>query len=459
AYTEDIMSFKYPQEPPRPLPKPQPPKPGERPPKKRPELPVNSVWFVHDPAIYHDPVSGDYFLYCTNARMLRSKDMIKWENIGKALDEAPEIASQWIGSKAIWAPDIVKEGDEYRLYCSNSSFGEQQSCIFLAVADKPEGPFVPRDVVFRSTHWTNVNAIDANIITDEKSGRQYMVYGSFWGGCHIIELDRKTGLAIKGPDEKGKCVARRPRWADTAIEGPYIIYNPDTEYYYLFVSYASLKSDYNIRVGRSRKVTGPYVDHNGRNMTDLSDDDATLGYMLACGYKFDDDPVGYMGPGHNSVLHDTDGEWYMISHIRQHDFKQGEPSTLHVRKMEWSSDGWPLVSPEQYSGERLQPVPRNLICGSYERIKLTPMVPQGMLTSVRMTLEPNGHGLLADSTHLQWEMTGSHELKIRYANTIEEYQVLAAWDYEAWKPTIVLTGADQNHICVWGKKYAKELPR
>ena len=446
------MNFQYPIQPPVPEPKPQKPKPGERPPKRW-ELPKNSVWFVHDPAIYHDPVSGDYFLYCTNARILRSKDMISWENVGRALEQAPDFAEKWTGSRAIWAPDIVKEGGEYRLYCSNSSWGVQQSCIFLAVSDRAEGPFTPKDIVFRSSDRLNVNAIDANIITDVHNGRQYMVYGSFWGGCHILELDRETGLALNGPDDPGICLARRPKWADTAIEGPYIIYNPDTQYYYLFVSYASLKSDYNIRVGRSRDLTGPYLDHNGRDMTDLTDTDATLGYMIACGYRFDEDPVGYMGPGHNSVLRDTDGEWYLISHIRQRNFREEEPSTLHVRKMEWSRDGWPLASPEPYSGERLQPVPRELVCGRYERIRLTPMVPRGMLTSVRMIFHPDGTALLADSVNARWEMTGEHELKLWYADTVEEYQILAAWDYEAWKPTLVLTGLDQKHICIWGKKY------
>lgn len=54
-----------------------------------------------------------------------------------------------------------------------------------------------------------------------------------------------------------------------AIEGPYIIYNPKFKKYYLFVSYDSLFNDYNVRVGRSDKITGPYVDYNGKLMTDI----------------------------------------------------------------------------------------------------------------------------------------------------------------------------------------------
>lgn len=442
--------FIFPKEPLHPAPKPERGAPSFPDPQTAP-----SVWLVHDPAIYHDPVTMDYFLYCTDARILRSKDMIIWESIGKAMKEPPPEAREWTNSKAIWAPDIVKAGQEYRLYCSNSSMGVQQSCIFLAVADKAEGPFIPRDIVFRSSSQMYVNAIDANIIEDHQTGQQYMVYGSFWAGCHILELDRTTGLALNGPDDPGICVARRPLWADGAIEGPYIIYNEDTGYYYLFVSYGSLWSDYNIRVGRSRKVTGPYFDHNGRDMTDLSDTDATLGFMPACGYKFDDDPIGYMGPGHNSVLHDFDGAWYLVSHIRPHNFRKEEPSMLHIRRLLWSEDGWPLASPEPYSGEILQPVPREMICGKYERIKLLPLVPQGMLTSVRMTLQPDGSGFLANSIHITWEQTDDMSICVRYADTEEHFQVLAAWDYEAWKPTLILTGTDQKHICIWGKQYER----
>lgn len=442
-------NFKYPAEPLHPAAKPMPPAPG-----KKPELPpAHSVWFTHDPAIYHDPVTKDYFLYCTDAKCMRSHDMITWETLDNAVKEPPKDAVAWTGSKAIWAPDIVKVGDEYRLYCSNSSFGSQRSCIFLAVSDRAEGPFIPKEIVFKSDASMTFNAIDANIIEDVNTGRQYMVYGSFWGGCHIIELDKETGLAKTDFGNPGICLAKRPMWTDGAIEGPYIIYNPDTGYYYLFVSYASLKSDYNIRVGRSRTLTGPYLDHNGRDMRDLNDTDNTLGYMIACGYQFDNDSKGYMGPGHNSVLHDFDGEWYLISHIREHNFRDGEPSTLHIRKMLWTEDGWPVASPEIYSGETLQPVTREMVCGNYERIKLVPMVPQGTLRSVKMSLFPDGTGFLADSVRIQWELTDNSTIAVRYAASTEKLKVLAAWDYEAWKPTLVLTGTDEKHICIWGKKY------
>jgi len=48
-----------------------------------------------------------------------------------------------------------------------------------------------------------------------------MAYGSFWGGCHLIELDKETGLA-KTPDDIGICLARRPKWMDGARAGAII---------------------------------------------------------------------------------------------------------------------------------------------------------------------------------------------------------------------------------------------
>lgn len=436
-------SFIYPAEPEKPV-----PRPTEEELRNHAELPENSLWFTHDPAIYHDPVSGYYYIYGTDALALKSPDLMNWTRLGKIVPSPSDDAKEWTGSDGIWAPDIVKSGDEYRLYCSNSKFGVQQSSIFLATSKTAEGPFIPQKCVFKSSPDMPVNAIDANIIEDADNGRQYMVYGSFWGGIHIIEIDKTTGYTME--DGIGKCIARRPICFDGAIEGPYIIFNPDNRYYYLFVSYGSLKNDYNIRVARSKSVTGPYVDHNGRDMTDLSDTDCTLGYMIACGYRFDDSR-GWMGPGHNSVLHDDDGRWFLVHHIRPHNFRYGDISTMHIRQILWSDDGWPLASPEIYSGEKIQPVTADMIPGAYEHIRLKPSMPQGISSSVPMELFPDGR-MICCSINGNWKLVDDYTLEISYSDITETLKLLPVWDYEIWKPTLAFTGTDNKHICIWGKK-------
>ncbi|MDI9419827.1 MAG: family 43 glycosylhydrolase [Firmicutes bacterium] len=407
-----------------------------------------SLWGSHDPAIFRDPVTENYYTYCTGAIARRSRDLIVWENVGKVVENPPPESVEWVGGNAIWAPDIIKAGDEYRLYCSNSTWGVRQSCIFLAAADNPEGPFVPRGIVLKTSDQLPVNAIDANPVVDQATGEQYMAYGSFWGGCHILKLDPATGLAAE--EGIGKCIARRPSWTDCSIEGPYIVYNPDTEYYYLFVSYGSLASDYNIRVGRSRSVTGPYLDHNGRNLADLEDYRSEVGYMVACGYRFHGSP-GVMGPGHNSVLRDFDGQWYLACHIREHDFYTPQISTMHIHKMFWTADGWPVINPQCYAGEQSQSLERRWLVGMYERIKLVPAVPQGVINSVPMILAEDG-SFRCCSLKGKWEQLDDATIRIEFGNTEEICIVTPAWDWDRDEPTLCITGRDQFGTAVWGKK-------
>ncbi len=406
------------------------------------------LWFIHDPAAYYDAETGCYYIYCTRAGCYSSKDLVNWKQVGKVVAAPPKEASEWTGSTDIWAPDIVKVGDEYRLYCSNSKWGVRQSCIFVAVADNAEGPFIPRGCVLKTTEEMPVNAIDANIITDVKTGDMYMLYGSFWGGCYMLLLDKSTGLAAEGGI--GTRVAHRPKWMSAAIEGPYMIYNPDTEYYYLFVSYGSLKSDYNIRVGRSKNIKGPFVDFNGKDLTDISDSDNSVGLLLNCGYRWNDGKA-YMGPGHNSVLHAADGSWYMVYHIREHNFtKMPEPSKLQIRKMYWMENGWPVLSAEPYAGEQEQMIPKEMLAGFYERINLVPMLPQGITCSTPMKLRADGY---YENCSIQgsWDYA-NNTITIKYGTHNETGHFYVVWDSERNKPTIAFSGMTESGIEFWAKK-------
>lgn len=410
------------------------------------------LWLTHDPAIYQDDITGMYYIYTTDAVCQKSRDLIHWSMVGQIVEAPPKESQEWVGGPAIWAPDIVKEGEEYRLYCSNSTWGVRRSCIFLAVSDNPEGPFIPRGCVLKTHDDMPVNAIDANIITDVKTNEQYMVYGSFWGGCYVIKLDRETGLAAE--DGIGQCLARRPEWTSGAIEGPYMIYNPDTEYYYLFVSYGSLKTDYQVRVGRSKNITGPFLDYNGRDMADVSDEDGSLGLMQFCGYQWNEG-IPYMAPGHNSVLHNQDDEWYIVCHIRQKNFFPDgylEPSTMQVRKIYWTEDGWPVVAAQPYTGEIPQKIPQEALLGTYERITLVSSLPQGIQTAVPMKLGENGY---YESCSIQgsWEYTDG-KLTIQYGPHKEEAFVSAVWDVERDTPTIAICGLSNRGVPFWAKRRA-----
>ncbi|WP_026263495.1 arabinan endo-1,5-alpha-L-arabinosidase [Paenibacillus sanguinis] len=384
----------------------------------------------------------------------KSADLIHWTWVGRALPGIPAEALAWTGATNLWAPDIVYHDGEYRLYYSASTFGSRQSMIGLAVSESIEGPWTDQGVVIKTRADDPLNAIDPNVITDHE-GRMWMVYGSFFGGIHIIELDPATGK----PKEEGfgKLVAARDMASeDGAVEGPYIIYNEKFKKYYLFVSYDSLFEDYNVRVARSDSITGPYVDYNRREMTDTAfEPQFAVGTKLLGGYKFGE-AEGWIAPGHNSVLKERDS-YYIVHHARGEADKNW--SYLHVRKMLWTEDGWPVVSPERYAGETEQDIPEAMLAGEWERLEHDPFI-DGQNESSQLVLLQTGktEGSRGSGS---WSFDGQRTLTLTWedveagAGRVEQVQVVPAWDWERNAGALVYTGLNDEGVAVWAKQISR----
>lgn len=299
---------------------------------------------VHDPKLFQDgaytfciSTSGDGF-----GVMRRSTDMIHWEFLGPIVDNRPSWLNERIPHKSIWAPDIVKIGNVWRLYyCASVKFGENDSVIGLMQNDhfdpkNPQVGWVDKGLVIDSKPGRDsFNAIDPDVIVDT-TGRQWMFFGSYWGGIQVIELNPKTGLLLHSDRSDQKCVARNLIDRGDALEGSAITYRDG--YYYLFVSYGlaaqGVRSTYRIMVGRSKEVTGPFVDQQGMDMVDGGHVE-----MLKTSPPM-------FAPGHCEILHSENGAWYMVYHF--YDGRKlwfgdlwGLP-TLQIRQLFWSDQGWPL---------------------------------------------------------------------------------------------------------------------
>ncbi len=298
----------------------------------------------------HDPVmarEGDtYYLFCTGMgiSVFSSPDMISWKPEKPVFERAPEWAVSAVPGYMghTWAPDISFHDGTYYLYYSVSAFGKNTSCIGVATnttldpAD-PAFRWVDHGMVVQSVPGRDMwNAIDPNLIIDD-SGTPWLVFGSFWDGMKLTKLD-KSLIKLSDPQE-WHTVAARPRdyyteetsAGEGAIEAPFIFKR--NGYYWLFVSFdfccRGLESNYKVMVGRSEKVTGPYLDRNGHPMTHGG------GTPLLTGNK------SWPGVGHNSV-YNFDDQDYIIYHgydAADH----GRPKLL-IDKLEWDSEGWPVVS-------------------------------------------------------------------------------------------------------------------
>lgn len=222
--------------------------------------------FTHDGAIIK---TGDWFYVFSTDYMVgapptpgiqvrKSKDLIHWVFVGRVFDQVSEEAWKWTKGTTFWAPNIIEMNHKFYLYYSVSEVGKRNSYIGLATSNSIEGPWKDEGVVFKTKEGDKytVNAIDPDIVMD-KDENAWMVYGSYFGGIFITEVDQATGKLVN-PNEEGTLIAQRKNM-NFGIEAPEIIYNQDTDYYYLTVSYEWLEDTYNVRVGRSKNITGPYT--------------------------------------------------------------------------------------------------------------------------------------------------------------------------------------------------------
>jgi arabinan endo-1,5-alpha-L-arabinosidase len=304
---------------------------------------------VHDPVIIKE--NDTYYVFATGRGgggiipIRSSKDMCNWTLTGHVLDSLPEWATKEIrGARDAWAPDISYYNGKFHLYYSVSTFGRNTSAIGLATNDtldpcSPKYKWVDRGMVVKSVQGEDDwNAIDPQLVYAGKNN-VWLCWGSFWGGIKMRRIDPATGLLSK-KDTKLYSLASRPRTGEAetpptqgSIEAPFIIRHD--EYWYLFASYdfccRGARSTYNIRVGRSKTVTGPYIDKEGKPMLEGG------GTMVLEADANDT----WRGPGHEAVLHES-GQDFLIFHA--YDSNRNGRSFLQISTIAWV-DGWHNVAP------------------------------------------------------------------------------------------------------------------
>lgn len=291
---------------------------------------------IHDPGMIRE---GDtYTVFASNrfaqklVPMFCSRDLRRWKFCGHVFDDIPEWARKEVpGTRGIWAPEIAYVRGEYHLYYSVSTFGSNHSVIGLATnktlnPGSPDYRWVDQGRVIGSTRADDWNAIDPNLAVDAEGG-MWLALGSFWGGIKMRRLDAETGKLSSKDTTLYSLASRRPL-QPPAIESPSIVRRG--RYYYLFVSFdlccRGRDSTYNIRVGRSDRITGPYRDREGNPMMEGG------GTLLIEGTN------AWRGPGGQSVLLDANAG-LLVFHA--YNGTTGTPA-LQISRMRWEK-GWPKV--------------------------------------------------------------------------------------------------------------------
>lgn len=323
---------------------------------------------VHDPVMIKQ--DDTYYVFSTGKGITvwSSPDMKNWKRLDPVFDSAPDWTFELVPNydNVEWAPDIAYHDGTYYLYYSVSQFGRNNSAIGVATnktldPNDPDFKWVDHGPVVQSVPGRDMwNAIDPNLAFDDQ-GTPWMSLGSFWEGLKIVKMDESLTDIARKPQTWHTIAARHRYWKlderdagdaanpelnydslytkkilemnrnmeNGAIEAPFIF--KKNGYYYLFVSWdrccRGVNSTYKIMVGRSKKITGPYLDRENKDMKFGG------GTLVAKGNE------RWAAVGHEAA-YTFDGTDYLIFH--GYDKTDDGKSKLIIREIKWEN-GWPTI--------------------------------------------------------------------------------------------------------------------
>lgn len=436
---------------------------------------------VHDPSVIK--VDDTYYVFGSHLASAKSKDLMSWTQISSGVTDdnvlIPNVTEElsetlrWAQSDTLWAPDVIQLADgKFYMYYDACRGDSPLSALGIAVADKVEGPYKNKGIILKSgmagtgddgevyDATEKPNVVDPDVFFD-KDGKLWMVYGSYSGGIFILELDPATGFPLADQGYGKKLLGAN----HARIEGPYMLYSPETDYYYLFLSYGGLDANggYNIRVARSKNPDGPFEDAEGKAMIDaqgtagvLFDDPAyaPYGVKLMGNYEFlntDQEPsvsgAGYVSPGHNSAYYDEkSGQYYLIFHTRFPHL--GEQHEVRVHQMFLNEAGWPVVAPHRYSGEKIGKYSGEDVAGEYKYINHGKDISAEIVESQLLKL--NTDGTISGAVTGTWSLGDEHNAQLTIDGAEYSGVFLREWNEATASNVMTFTALSAEGISVWG---------
>lgn len=446
---------------------------------------------VHDPSVIF--ANNQYYVFGSHLSVAKSPDLMRWSRVAEGVNSSNRIfnnvnselseALTWAQTNTLWAPDVAYINGRYLMYYNACKGDSPVSALGIASSSKIEGPYTDNGLILRSGMWgqisedgkvyngqTHPNVVDPTVFFDN-SNRLWMIYGSYSGGIFIMQLNASTGFPLSGQGYGKHLMGGN----HSVIEGAYVIYSPETNYYYMFVSFGGLDAagGYNIRVSRSRNANGPYVDAKGTDMRNVKAnpsvplfDTASLaphGVKLVGNHVFanTNNQLGYVSPGHNSAYRKAaTGQYFLVFHTRFPG--RGEQHEVRSHEFFFNADGWPVVSPLRYaekidandparSRSALEAIAAAEIAGTYQLINHGKDISATIKSSTNIQLA-NGGGITG-------AQSGSWTFDL---NTRETILVLGGMSYRGvfsrqWNQVrnrfeVTFTALSSDGTAVWGIK-------
>ena len=447
---------------------------------------------VHDPSVIK---AGDtFYVFGSHLAAAKSTDLMNWQQVASGvsatnplflngtanvLTELSETFT-WAQSNTLWAADVRQLADgKFYMYYNACKGDSPRSALGIAVADRIEGPYVDKGIILRSGMWGQAshdgsiydamkhpNAVDPHVFSDN-AGRLWMIYGSYSGGIFIMQMNPSNGMPLPGQGYGKRLMGGN----HSRIEGAFVMYSPATSYYYMFTSFGGLDANggYNMRVARSLRPDGPYLDAQGNDMANVKSDpakplfdDASIapyGVKLMGNFLFDrklGEPgtgigTGYVSPGHNSAFYDAaTGQHFLVFHARFPE--RGEQHEIRVHQMFMNADGWPVVAPYRYAKEKAAAVRREFVVGDYLFVNHGKDISAAVKKSQSVTLGVDGR--ITGAVTGTWRPHGTNGVELHLAGAPSPYKgiFLSQWDETSKSYVMTLSALSREGMAVFGSR-------
>lgn len=274
-------------------------------------------WYADpDVAIY----GNEYWVFPTSSRpyeeqtyldAFSSPDLVNWTKHANVLT----INDVSWAHKAVWAPAPVARNGKYYLYFAANDIqsNAEPGGIGVAVADRPEGPYV--DAIGRPLIGQFVNGaqpIDQDVFVDS-DGQAYMYYGG-WGHSNVVKLNNDmTSLGTFADGTTYKEIT-----PENYVEGPQM-FKRNNKYYLMWSEGGWTGPNYAVSYAMSDSPAGPFT---------------RIAKVLS------QDPAVARGSGHNSVLNVPGTDlWYIFYHRRPLDLTDANQRQVSYDRMYFNTDG------------------------------------------------------------------------------------------------------------------------
>jgi len=250
-----------------------------------------------------------------------SADLVTWTKHSQVLGTN---SVTW-ARRAMWAPSVVEKGGRYFFFFAANDIqnDDQPGGIGVAVADRPEGPYIDylgKPLVDR--FYNRAQPIDQFAFRD-RDGRFYLIYGG-WRHCNIVPLRDDFRSLGNFPDG----TRFKEITPQGYVEGVFMMIR-NGKYYLMWSEGGWTGPNYSVAYAMADSLLGPF--HR-------------IGKILQ------QDPAVATGAGHHSVikLPGTD-TYYIVYHRRPLGDNNGNHRVVCIDKMEFDEQG--LIKPVKITFE------------------------------------------------------------------------------------------------------------